>query len=241
MMTPRWLCTVILLASAACSSAADESPTPAPKIEIRGPNVRPGYPDAFALGYKLAEDSVSPDGRYGVIYCNDPDIVMEGQRNFLVALKPFRILAVVDEFSYRDRTELKTEWTKDSSAALVEVAGKWGPIGFTLFELRDGRITRQTNLYAQIERLLEPGFRRAKVERYNDVRHFILDSAGGDQRQESGIDADGKRIHFDVDGTSNPKPMEPPIKTWRGRLEAVWSIPEARWVTQKVTNSTYRQ
>src|SRR5215469_2593301 len=147
MMTPRRLITVILLASAAFSTAADDSPTPAPKIEIRGPNVRPGYPDAFALGYKLAENSVSPDGKYGVIYCNNPDIVTEAARNFLVALKPYRILAVVDEFSYRDRTELKTEWTKDSSTVLVDVAGKWGSSGYTLFELHDGRVTKQTDLY----------------------------------------------------------------------------------------------
>jgi hypothetical protein len=221
--------------------ASDESPTPVPDIEIHGPNVRPGCPDAFALGYKLAEGSVSPDGKYGVIYCNDPDIVTEGAHNFLVALKPFRILAVVDEFSYRDRTELKTEWTKDSSAALVEVAGKWGPIGFTLFELRDGRVTRQTNLYAQIQRLLKPDFRKAKVTPYNDYFHFILDAQAVNQERGTRIDADGQRIHVDVRATSNPKPMDPPIKTWGGELEAVWSIPEARWLTQKVTSSTYRQ
>jgi hypothetical protein len=241
MVKPRRLCAVVLSASAAFSFAADESPTPVPEVEIRGPNVRPGYPDAFAMGYKLAEDSVSPDGKYGVIYCNDPDIVTEGARNFLVALKPFRILAVVDEFSYRDRAELKIEWTKESSAALVEVAGKWGPIGFTLFELRDGRVTRQTNLYAQIARLLEPDFRKAKVTPYNDYRHFILDAQGANQEHETRIDADGQHIDVNVRATSNPKPMDPPIKTWGGDLEAVWSIPEARWLRQKVTSSTYRQ
>jgi len=241
MMTPRRLITVILLASAAFSTAADDSPTPAPKIEIRGPNVRPGYPDAFALGYKLAENSVSPDGKYGVIYCNNPDIVTEAARNFLVALKPYRILAVVDEFSYRDRTELKTEWTKDSSTVLVDVAGKWGSIGFTLFELHDGRVTKQTDLYAQIQRLLEPAFRRAKVEPYNDFFHFILDSQGENRENGMRIDPDGQRIHVDLFATSNPKPIEPPIKTWGGHLEAIWSIPEGRWLTQKVTSDTYRQ
>jgi hypothetical protein len=241
-MTPRRLFTVILLASAAVSTAADDSPTPTPKIEIRGPNVRPGYPDAFALGYKLAEDSVSPDGKYGVIYADNPLLAERKVAcNFLVALKPFRILGVTEAYRYYDREGLDVGWTKDSSAALVEVPGKWGSIGFTLFELQDGRVTRQTDLYSHIERLLEPGFRRAKVEPYNDVLHFILDSSVNDQKQESRIDSDGKRIHFDVEGTSNPKPMDPPIKTWRGRLEAVWSIPENRWLTYKVTNSTYRQ
>jgi hypothetical protein len=241
-MKPRRLWTFVWLTSAAFSSAADESPTPVPDIEIHGPNVRPGYPDAFALGYKIAENSISPDGKYGVIYANASVLVeREVARNFLVALKPFRVLALTEAYRYYNKEGIFVEWTKDSSAALVEVSGKWGPIGFTLFELRDGRVTRQTDLYSQIQRLLEPGFRQAKLKPYNDAQHFILDSAGNDQEQESRIDADGKRIHFDVDGTNNPKPMEPPIKTWSGRLEAVWSIPESRWLTHKVTNSTYRQ
>jgi len=204
--------------------------------------VRPGYPDAFAFGYKLAEDSISPDGKYGVIYADNPLLAeREVARNFLVALKPFRVLALTEAYRYYDREALTVEWTKDGSAALVEVAGKWGPIGFTLFELHDGRVTREIDLYSQIERLLEPGFRQAKVQPYNDVLHFILDSEGETEKPDVDIDADGQRVHFDVLGTNNPKPMEPPIKTWSGRPEAVWSIPEARWLTHKVTNSTYRQ
>jgi len=242
MMKLQRLCTVILLASAAFSRAADESPTPAPQAEIQGANVRPGYPDAFAFGYKLAEDSVSPDGKYGLIYCDDPSIVeRDAGRNFLVTLNPFRILAVVDAYRYYDREDVDVEWAKDSSVALVGVPGKWGPIGFTLFEFHDGRVTRQTDLYAQMAGLLEPGFRQAKVQPYNDIIHFILDSGGEDKEPETQIDPDGKRIHVDVFATNNPKPMDPPMKTWGGHLEAVWSIPEARWVTHKATNSTYRQ
>ncbi len=247
MMKPRWLWIFVWLAGAAFSSAADESPTPAPQAAIQGPNVRPGYPDAFAFGYKLAEDSASPDGKYGVIHADSGEIADEIARDFLVALKPFRILAANEGRAYRtyhghSPDGMTVEWAKDSSAALVTVEGKWGPVGFTLFELHDGRVTRQTDLFPQIERLLQPGLRQSKIKM---IASYVWASSGGVgitlEENDSHIDADGRRIHFDLSGTSNPKPMEPPIDTWHGHLVAVWSIPEARWLTHKLTNHTNRQ
>src|SRR5437879_949873 len=70
MIKPWRFCAVVLSASTAFSLAADESPGPVPDVEIRGTNVRPGYPDAFALGYRLVDDSISPDGKYAVISPN---------------------------------------------------------------------------------------------------------------------------------------------------------------------------
>ncbi|HEV2715855.1 MAG TPA: hypothetical protein VGU64_11375 [Terriglobales bacterium] len=190
---------------------------------------------------------MSPDGKYGVIYADSDEVGDEVARDFLVALKPFRILAANEGRAYRtyhgySRDGMTVEWAKDSSAALVTVEGKWGPVGFTLFELHDGRVTRQTDLFPQIERLLQPGLQQAKIK---SVASYVEASSGGVgitlEENDSHIDADGRRIHFDLSGTSNPKPMEPPIDTWHGHLEAVWSIPEARWLTHKLTNHTDRQ
>ena len=93
-MKPRPLWTFVWLASAAFSSAADESPAPVSDIEIHGPDARPGFPDAFAFGYRVADDSTSPDGKYAVISPNLHRVGYEVARDFLVALKPFRFLAV---------------------------------------------------------------------------------------------------------------------------------------------------
>jgi hypothetical protein len=241
MMTPRRLFTVILLASAAFSTAADESPAPVPNVEILGPNARPGFPDAFAFGYHVADDSISPDRKYAVISPNLHRISYEVARDFLVALKPFRFLAVNEAETPNDiRNTTFVEWAKDNSAVVISVEGKWGPVGFTLFELQDGRVKRQTNLYAEIVRLLEPAFHKAWVEPWNDLSHFNF--VGGEKEREEGVhlESDSRQIRFDVDATNNPKPMEPPVKKWSGHFEGTWSIPEARWLTRKVTSETYR-
>jgi hypothetical protein len=240
-VTKGLLWTVVLLAGVRCLLAADESPAPVPHIEIHGPNVRPGYPDAFPLGYKLADDSMSPDGKYAVISPNLHRISYELARDFLVALKPFRFVAVNEaETPYDIRNTTFVEWAKDNSAVVVTVEGKWGPVGFTLFELQDGRVKRQTNLYAEIVRLLEPAFHKARVEPWNDLSHFNF--VGGEKERGEGahLESDGRQIRFDVDATNNPKPMEPPVKKWSGHFEGTWSIPEARWLTRKVTSETYR-
>jgi hypothetical protein len=136
MMKPRRLWTFVWLASAAFSSAADESPTPVPNVEIHGPNARLGFRDAFAFGYHVADDSISPDGRYAVISPNLHRISYEVARDFLAELKPFRFLAVNEaETPYDIRNTTFVEWPKDNSAVVISVEGKWGPVGFTLFEL----------------------------------------------------------------------------------------------------------
>jgi hypothetical protein len=242
MMKPRRLWTFVWLASAAFSSAADESPAPVPNVEIHGPNARPGFPDAFAFGYHVADDSISPDGKYAVISPNLHRISYEVARDFLVELKPLRFLAVNEaETPYNIRNTTFVEWAKDNSAALISVEGKWGPVTFTLFELQDGRVKRQTNLYAEIVRLLEPGYQKAKVKPWNDLYHFNFDRREKEGGEGAHLESDGRQIRFNVDATNNPKPMEPPMRTWNGHFEGTWSIPEARWVTHKVTNSTCRQ
>jgi hypothetical protein len=239
-MKPRRLLIVVWLASAAFSLAEDESP--APDVEIHGPNVRPGYPDAFAVGYHVADDSISPDGKYAIISPDLHRISYEVARDFLVALKPFRFVAVNKaETPYDIRNTTFVEWIKDNSAVVISVEGKWGPVAFTLFELQDGHVKRQTNLYAEIVRLLEPGYQKAKVKPWNDLYHFNFDRNEKNPGEGSLVENDGRRIRFDVFATNNPKPMDPPIKTWGGHFAGTWSIPEARWLTRKVTSSTYRQ
>src|SRR6266446_866387 len=68
------------------------------------------------------------------------------------------------------------------------------------------------NLYAEIVRLLEPAYQKARVEPWNDLSHFNF--VGGEKERGEGahLESDGRQIRFDVDATNNPKPMEPPVK-----------------------------
>jgi hypothetical protein len=80
---------------------------------VRGVAVVPGYPDAFAFGCQVADDSLSPDGKYGVIYADAAWIDESIACNFLVALNPFRILAANQGeayYTYNDHSRRDMQW-----------------------------------------------------------------------------------------------------------------------------------
>jgi hypothetical protein len=220
----RFLCLALCLANAALAEDATVA------LEIRAPHAMAGRPDAFALGYRMREQDVSPDNRFGVIHADMNVIDAEAARNFLVALDPFRILAVNEGFAYfhpGNHREMAVQWAKDSSAVLVMVGDKWGTVGATLFELHDGRVTRRTDIMAAITSLLAAKFPKGKVEPYNNWLRFILDG-----ETEFDLSEDGGQIRIDVSATNNPNLS--PGKTWEGTLKALWSVPAARWIEHKV-------
>ena len=139
----------------------DEKSAKNTDLVIAESHVLPGLPDAFALAYEFEPDSTSPDGRFGVIfpgtYSDFPNEEALG-RDFVVSLKPFQVLAANEGVYYRGTNGMGVEWTRDNSAVLVTLGGRWGTIGATLFELRDGRVTRRTDLWAEMMKLVAAKF-----------------------------------------------------------------------------------
>src|SRR5438445_6207125 len=64
-------------------------------IEFHGPNVHPGYPDAFELYHKLTKKLVSPDGQFGIIYPG-PWLIESPPADYVVAVRESRILGLVE-------------------------------------------------------------------------------------------------------------------------------------------------
>ena len=227
----------LALGAETCLRAQDETRKETPQVEIRGPCVRPGMPDAFALAYEVEPDSVSPDGRFGVIFPNprsgyENDVI---GRNFLVALKPFRILAANEGFAYfgpHGNRQMAVEWTKDGAAALVVIAAKWGTVSATLFELREGRVTRRTDFMAEITKLLAPRFPKGKVEPYNDSMLITITNP-----DEWKLSKDGQSVLIDIYG--NTAPNLAPGKQWSASFKGKWSVPQGKWIETKIKSGIY--
>ena len=188
-------------------------------------------------GYLLRDEDTSPDKRFGVIYADAEVTDPAKARNFLVALDPFRILAENKGFAYfkepGDPRAIAIEWTENTSAALVMVGEKWGTISATLFELKDGRVTRRTDLMAEVTKLLAAKFPKGKVKPYNDHLLFRID---GEDQWDFG--KDGKQVEIHV--SANTAPNLSPGLQWAGTLKGFWSVPEAKWLQQTTTGRIYR-
>ncbi len=189
-----------------------------------------------ALGYKVEPDSISPNGKYGVIYCSRPEIVRyEGSRmrNYLVSLAPLRIIGTVGweaHFAGRNHSGLYVKWADSNLTALVTVDSKWGPGSVVLIEISGDRLVRQTNLSEQATAALEADALDCGCEPYNDYFLFRLVSQGDDRWS---FDEPG-RVHIVCTGENNPK-QTTIRKSWVARLDAIWDIEQSSFIRTKVS------
>ena len=153
-------------------------------------------PDSLPQGYHLRNEDVSPDKRFGVIHADVPTVDPDKARNYLVALKPFRILSENNGPAFYDEggsRAMVVNWSEDSSVALVCVGGKWGTIGATLFKLKEGRVARRSDLLAEVTRSLKAKFPKGKVRPYNASVPFVISNEDTWE-----LSADGRQVTIDV-------------------------------------------
>jgi len=189
-----------------------------------------------ALAYKVHPDTISPDGKCGIIYCSNPAVVRyenSRMRNYVVSLMPFRIIGALEGdvyFAFRNRSNLSVTWTDDRSSALVTVDGRWGPRSVVLIEIVNGKLVRQTNLLEKAIALLRCDCESCKSEPYNEHFLFVIVTQ---HDVEWSFDGDN-RVCIDCTGESNPKQLSAE-KSWAARLQAVWDIKQASFIQTKVS------
>jgi hypothetical protein len=220
-------------ALARASDDDDETPLP-----FHGPDVHPGYPDAFHVGYVLRSSALSPDKRYGIIY---PQRFLEENpgANFVVDVPGSRALALLETdapyFSGRNHGSIEVKWAPDSSAVLVENGGKWMPRNLLLIELKDGAVARQTDLLERLARTFSPAIAKAERTRASDASVGELSIT--DVKWKNGR---GTQLEIRCEGGTNPKSFEDQ-SAWAGKAVAVWDVAQRKFVQQKVTQTSFRK
>ena len=209
----------------------------------KGEDTSTGLPKEYA-DYLIAANTLSPDKKIAVIYpkldlCDeDPQKGAENRcQDYLVVLQPFRILTRLDtkwpHFQNKSHGGMSASWSKDGSAVLVTLDSKWGPGEIFLYEIGDGKLNRSTNLLQKAHDLLVPDYKKSKADPYNDYFDFIFDAEDEIPVCEF---ADSTHIRIHGAATTDPKGMAGE-KAWDGKVEAVWDIPSARFISQKVTRT----
>lgn len=204
-----------------------------------------GLPKDYAGKYLVASSTLSPDKNMAVIYPKDSED--EKARDYLVALKPFKILAPLATdyayFAHQSHGGISAEWSKDSSVAVVTLESKWGPGDVFLYEIHDGKVARATDLLKKIRDLLRPDYEQVKPEPYNDLFPFIFDDdmLGGGEADSSqpvrqcALDG-AQQVRVKAAATTDPKQIGG-IKAWDAKFEGVWDIPQAKFTSEKVTRA----
>ena len=196
-----------------------------------------GLPAEYADHYLIAKSTMSPDEKFAVIYPTTDFSESEEAKNLFVALKPFKVLAILPTTElYYERKSYGApgaDWTEDGSKALITFDGKWGANDVFLIELAGGELKRTTNLTEKMRELLRPSFRAVKPKppAYNDSYEFIfLEEEGGPCQ----FDGDGA-VRIYVRATNDPKGGEK--RRWKVLLDAKWNIAQAKFTSHKITNA----
>ena len=234
-----WVVRICLLVFAAlcCSNVAipETSEDEDVQIDFHGPTPRPGYPDAFRLGYVLLKRMTSPNNHYAVVF---PSQLLEESPDFILDTKDSRVIGFVPTeepyFQGKNHGSLSTSWSPDSSAVLIENGGRWSPTDLRLFEFRNGQIFRQTDVLMPLQRLFAAA--RSKSEH----RHVDETSAANISINElKWTTGKSPRLQIKCEGETNPKEFEE-SDSWNGELTAVWDVAQRKFVQHNFANVTFR-
>ena len=194
-----------------------------------------GLPAEYAKNYLIARSTMSPDEKFAVIYPTLEFSESKEAKDFLVALKPFQVLAPLPTdrpyFQNMNHGAMGADWSGDGSATLITIDHKWGPGDVFLVELSGDKVKRVTNLLDRVRELLKPKFRSAKPkpDTYNDNYDFIFEQEEGGACNFEGTGL--VKIH--AQATNDPKGIAK--RSWRVLVKAEWDIAQAKFTSQKVT------
>ena len=195
-----------------------------------------GLPENYAKNYLVARYTMSPDEKFAVIYPTLEFSESKEAKDFLVALKPFSVLAPLPTeepyFQNKNHGGISAQWSADDSVALIKLESKWGPGDVFVVELAGGKVKRTTNVLQKLTQLLLPKFRAAmpKKKAYNDNYEFIFES--GDDYEPCTLGGN-KTVELNLSATNDPKSISD--HPWRVRVKAEWDIAAAKFVSQKIT------
>ena len=195
-----------------------------------------GLPENYAKNYLVAQDTMSPDKKFAVIYPTVDFSESKEAKDLLVALDPFSVLEALPTeepyFQNKSHGWISAQWSEDDNVALIKLESKWGPGDVFVVEMAGGKVKRTTNVLQKLTQLLLPKFRAAtpKREAYNDYYQFIFEP--GDDYEPCTLGGN-KTVELNLSATNDPKSISD--RPWKVRVKAEWDIAAAKFTSQKIT------
>jgi hypothetical protein len=231
-MTTAFRSTIVIAVAVTSFALAGVRESNEEPAHFKGPPPLPGYPDPFNLEYFLA-GLTSPNKRYDIIY---PSVSLDRSADFIVDLVKARVLAVLDTdlpyFQNKNHGDLDAHWAPDSSAVVVEVAGKWAPDGLILVEFHNDEVVRQSDLLHSLSR-----FFAAPIAKRTHVKES---AAGVDELDLKAVEwKSGSKLQLHCEGMTNGKDFENESR-WEGELTAIWDVAQHKFVSHAVRETNFR-
>lgn len=201
-------------------------------VRAQEPSSTPDVQSAAEVpkGYEIGEESVSPDGRFAILYPVQEESYANLPPNLLVRLKPYSVLAKLGDEEGRPegaRDEPKAMWSGNSVAA-IWIARKWGMDALAIYEIENDKVKRVQPVWREVRKYFERDFRQRFLKKYpkeNDGFHFV-----SDVNEALGVQAlefKGRKLSVNLFADNSPNLASGPH--WTAEFHAVWNVDTAKF------------
>ena len=146
-------------------------------LMLRAEEAPPGKPIAqtnadIPPGYEIGEKSLSPNGRFAILYPIRADDTAELPPNLLVCLKPYSVLTRIGTEGGRwqgARDQPLAKWNGNSIVA-IWIAARWGMKDLAIYEIEADEIKRIQPVWRRVWLLFDDDFRERFLSKYPDEK-----------------------------------------------------------------------
>jgi hypothetical protein len=178
--------------------------------------------------YEVGEKSLSPNGRFAILYPVRRDDSAELPPNLLVRLKPYSVLTRIGTEGGRwqgARDQPLSKWNGNSIVA-IWIAARWGMKDLAIYEIDRDEIKRIQPVWRRVWLLFDQDFRERFLSKYPDEKGsgvIFVSKGGPDSKPE--LEFKGHKMLLNLFADNKPNLSVTPH--WTASLHAVWNLDTA--------------
>jgi hypothetical protein len=185
----------------------------------------PGVPK----GYVVGTESVSPNGRFAILYPVRGDNDADLPPNLLVCLAPYSVLTRIGTEGGRwegARGQPLARWNGNSIVA-IWFAARWGMEDLAIYEIEADEIKRIQPVWRQVRLLFDRDFRERFLSKYPDEKGsgVIFVSQNDVTAGKPEFEFKGHKLLLNLFADNKPNLSTTPH--WTASLHAVWNLDTA--------------
>jgi hypothetical protein len=181
-------------------------------------------------GYEVGEKSISPDGRFAILYPvqDEESQVMPDLPNVLVRLNPYAVLAKIagDGVPQGRRGESLARWN-DNSIVAIWRARKWGIGDLAIYEIEKDKVKRVQPIWREARRYFARHFRNRFLKKYPKEYDSFTFVSDDDERRGHEFEFQGRKLLLNLFADNKPNLAGGPH--WTAELHATWNIDTAKF------------
>ncbi len=199
--------------------AQDESASPAEEAKT--------YPEV-PKQYEVGEDTISPDGRFAILYPVRDENSNEGPAfpNVLVRLKPYKVIKELDiDPAWKGmRGSPAAKWNGSQFVAIWREM-KWGNEDLVVYELANDKVKREEKIWPEVIKYFDRDFHQRFLKKYpkeSDSYTFVADNS-----DLKSFEFKDHKLLLNISAENKPNLAPGPI--WSAELHGIWDLDKAKF------------